>query len=295
MRILNVGSLNIDLVYQVEHFVRAGETLASTGFARYAGGKGLNQSVALARAGAQTYHAGKIGEDGLFLKRLLADVGANVEHVSETGSTTGTALIQVDKSGQNCILLYAGANAEHTKEELERALDGFGADDLLLTQNETNSLALCMRLAKARGMRVCLNPSPIDDALLAMPLDDVDCFLLNEVEGGALSGKSDPDDILSALAERYPRAIIVLTLGKDGCLCAADGKCYAQPCYPVKSVDSTAAGDTFTGYFLATLGDGGDIPLALRRAAMASAIAVTRKGASPSIPTRDEVERALQA
>lgn len=293
MKILNIGSLNIDLVYHVEHFVRAGETIAATSFARFAGGKGLNQSIALARAGATIAHGGKIGTDGLFLMELLKEAHADVSHILEDGSATGTAFIQVQPDGQNCIIIHSGANGELTPQDMAAAFQDFSAGDALLLQNEVNNLPLAMGLAKEHGMRICLNPSPINQALLDAPLDLVDCFILNEVEGYELSGQKEPEAILTALRARFPKASFVLTLGADGAVCHAEGKTYRQASFPVTSVDTTAAGDTFTGYYLAALARGQDIPAALRLASKAASIAVTRPGATPSIPLLAEVEAAL--
>lgn len=289
MRILNYGSLNIDLVYSVSHFVRAGETIASTGFSRFAGGKGLNQSIALGRAGADVAHGGKVGPDGLFLIALLREAGVDTACLSWDGSATGTALIQVDESGQNCIIIHGGANRENTEAEIDRMLEGFGAGDMLLLQNEVSLPFYAMRKAKDRGMRVAINPSPMSDDLGDIPADWVDIWLLNELEGSALTGREASDEILDAMQRRYPAAQIVLTLGAGGSACRCDGQTYRQPTLPVAVIDTTAAGDTFTGYYLAVLMRGDAIPDALRLATRAAAIAITRPGAAPSIPTMAEV------
>jgi len=294
MKILNIGSMNIDLVYSVDHFVAAGETLASSKLERFSGGKGLNQSIALGRAGAQVFHAGKIGQDGLFLKKMLDDAGVDTGYVSVTDGATGTAIIQVQPDGQNCILLYAGANGEITPGDIDAALKGFQPGDLLLLQNEVSSLEHAIRAAKARGMYVCLNPSPVTDELLRMPLEMVDCFILNEVEAAQIGGGSTPDELLDAMHKRFAQATVVLTLGEEGAVCQSGGECWRQPCYAAKAVDTTAAGDTFTGYFLAAFTAGTSIPEALRRAACAAAIAVSRPGAAPSIPQLCEVEAELK-
>ena len=295
MKILNIGSMNIDLVYSVAHFVQAGETLAPSKVERFSGGKGLNQSVALGRAGAQVWHAGKIGQDGAFLKQLLQDANVATDYVQVTDGATGTAVIQVQPDGQNCILLYAGANAEITQQEVDAALANFAAGDLLLMQNETSCLAYAIQAAKARGMFVCLNPSPVTQALTDAPLQLVDCFILNEVEAAQLGGGETPDEMLDGMSKRYPNAMVVLTLGEDGCVCCKDGERFKQPCFNVKPVDTTAAGDTFTGYFLAAFTGGLPIPEALKRASCAAAIAVTRMGAAPSIPQKTEVDEMLGA
>ncbi|MBQ1945392.1 MAG: ribokinase [Clostridia bacterium] len=294
MKILNFGSLNIDLVYGVSHHARTGETLTTRDFKRHMGGKGLNQSVSLCRAGAEVYHAGCVGEDGVFLRDYLAESGVDTEHVRVIKEATGHAVIQVNSEGDNCILLYPGANRCQTKEAMDAALEGFATGDLLLMQNETNGLEEMMRAAKEKGMKIAFNPSPIDDALLTLPMELVDYFILNEIEGAALSGETEPEKIIEGLLEKYPQAQIVLTLGGAGSMYACGSRRVRQPIFKVKAVDTTGAGDTFTGYFLASQLRGEDAAQSLKIAAAASAIEVTRPGAAQAIPTLDEVTAWLE-
>lgn len=290
MRILNFGSLNIDDVYSVDHFVAPGETISPLSYEQFPGGKGLNQSIALARAGAQVYHAGAVGEDGAFLRTLLEENGVHTDYLVSKACANGRAIIQVDKSGQNCIILYGGTNRTISSEQVEETLADFHAGDWLVLQNELNCTAELIKAAKQRGMTVVLNPSPFEEKVLAFPLECVDWFFVNELEGAALSGgETDPNRIIAELRVRYPNARIVLTLGKDGVL-ADDGTTRAaHGIFEVETVDTTAAGDTFSGYFLASITN--EIPLAaaLRIASAASALAVSKKGASVSIPTQKEV------
>lgn len=294
MKFLNFGSLNLDFVYDVEHFVRPGETISSAALNTFSGGKGLNQSVALSRAGAQTYHGGCIGKDGQVLLDGLRAAGADVSFVRVLKSCrTGHAIIQVDPSGQNCILLFGGANQAVTDVQIEETLSRFGAGDFLLLQNEINGLEQLMEKAAEKGIRIAFNPSPIDGKISQLPLEKVEFFLLNEIEGAALGGGNRPEEILEGLKKRYPKAKIVLTLGKEGALCFDGEKTFFQPIFPVKVMDTTAAGDTFTGYFLEAVSRGLPGDVCLKRAAAASAIAVSRKGASPSIPDGAEVDAFL--
>ena len=291
MKFLNFGSLNLDFVYDVEHFVRPGETISSAALNTFSGGKGLNQSVALSRAGAQTYHGGCIGKDGQVLLDGLRAAGADVSFVRVLKSCrTGHAIIQVDPSGQNCILLFGGANQAVTDVQIEETLSRFGAGDFLLLQNEINGLEQLMEKAAEKGIRIAFNPSPIDGKISQLPLEKVEFFLLNEIEGAALGGGNRPEEILEGLKKRYPKAKIVLTLGKEGALYFDGEKTFFQPIFPVKVMDTTAAGDTFTGYFLEAVSRGLPGDVCLKRAAAASAIAVSRKGASPSIPDGAEVD-----
>ena len=294
MKILNFGSLNLDLVYQMPHFVRAGETLSSTAFSRNVGGKGLNQSVALAKAGAEIYHAGLIGEDGEMLRAFLQENGVDTRFVRTVDSPSGHAVIQVEPAGNNCIFLYGGANQCVSDAFIQEALEPFGEGDFLVLQNEINMIDRIIEAAHAKGMQVVLNPSPIADNLKALPLEKISWFILNEIEGAELSGETEADAILDKLTALYPHAKIVLTLGGEGSVYCGDGRRVRQQAYKVQAVDTTAAGDTFTGFFFAAVADGVPADEALRRASKASSISVTRPGAAASIPTLNEVLEALK-
>ncbi len=293
MKILNFGSLNIDIVYAVEHIVKPGETISAPARTLHAGGKGLNQSVAAARAGAQVIHAGNIGADGTFLAELLRDAGADVSHLRTLDVPSGHAVIQVDKNGQNSILVCGGANRMYDREYIDAMLSLAEPGDFVLTQNETNEVPYLLRSAHAKGLRVALNPSPMTEDIPAWPLECVSLFLVNETEGEAITGKNTQEDILAAMEELFPNAETILTLGKKGAVRSVKGQRIFQKSYPVKAVDTTAAGDTFTGFYLAGLIRGETPETALNKASMASAIAVSRPGAAPSIPLRKEVEDAL--
>ena len=297
MKILNFGSLNLDYVYQMDHFVRAGETLASTGYAMYLGGKGLNQSVALARSGAEVYHAGVIGENGQPLAAALSEAGADTRFLRQGTGPNGHAIIQVNPSGENCILLYGGSNQQITREQIDETLSHFTESDILLLQNEINEIPYIIESAYSKGLTIALNPAPWSPILHHWPLHLIRYFIVNEIEGAALAGISEdssPDAILDAIRCRYPNCAVVLTLGGDG-VCYDDGyERLSHPIFKVPVVDTTAAGDTFTGYFLSSLCRGETAANALRIASKASSIAVSRAGASPSIPCLSEVLADLQ-
>lgn len=289
MKILNFGSLNIDLVYQVDHHVKSGETLSPITMERFCGGKGLNQSIALKRAGANVYHAGCIGSDGECLVSLLNENGVDTSLIRTVGETSGNAVIQVDKNGENCILLYGGTNQKVTTEHIDEALLRFEAGDLLLLQNEINNLEELITKAYDKGMIIALNPSPINDIIFKLPLEKVTYFILNEIEGNEITGKSSAEEIIKELNNRYENSKIVLTLGKKGSIYSDRNVYITQKIYNATVVDTTAAGDTFTGYFLQSIMDGALPKEALDIAARASALAVSKMGAAPSIPLMQEV------
>lgn len=290
MKVLVFGSLNIDHVYRVPHLLRAGETLSSAAYQRNAGGKGLNQAIALARAGQRVSFAGCIGQDGIFLRDALAEEGVDVSPVWVTDTPTGHAVIQLDDRGSNAILLYGGANQCVSAEMMDKSLDGCERGDLVLMQNEISLMPEIIPAARKRGLQIALNPSPAVPAMRSWPLELVDWLLLNEVEGQDLTGASEPDEMLEKLLQRCPNCHVVLTLGADGAIYGDAYQRLRQEAIPVKAVDTTAAGDTFTGYFLHTVLSGGTPAQALSRAARAAAIAVGRPGASASIPRANEVE-----
>lgn len=289
MRFLVMGSLNYDDSYSVDHIARPGETIASARLERACGGKGFNQAVALAKAGAQVCLAGLVGADGDELVRTAESFGVNCDFVGRAEERTGNAIIQVEESGQNCIVLFGGANRKWTNEYREGVLAHFGKGDVLVLQNEVNDGAQIVRCAWERGMEIVLNPSPFEPGILGWELEKVSLFLLNEVEGEQMTGQSEPEKILDAILERFPSSAAVLTLGEKGAWYGdAGARCFC-PATRARAVDTTAAGDTFSGYFLAAKSRGTDPGRCLKAAADAAAIAVSRKGAAASIPTWDEI------
>lgn len=292
--VLNFGSLNIDLVYSVPHFLVPGETLACSAFNRYAGGKGLNQSVALARAGVQVFHAGKIGPDGDFLRQTLMDAGVDVSFLLRGNEPTGNALIEVeDISGGNRILLYPGANHAITGEDIRSVLDHFPAGTILLLQNEISNIPFLIEEGFTRGFRIMFNPAPCTPDVAAMPLEKIHTLFVNEVEAAQLTSQAqdtEPAVLADLLTARYPNTDFVLTLGKRGALYASGKETRIfVPAADVTPVDTTSAGDTFTGFYLASILRGYCPEDAMRYASKGAGIAVSRPGAAQSIPTAEEV------
>lgn len=293
MKVLNFGSLNVDYVYNVDHMVQGGETLSSSGMNIFLGGKGFNQSAALAKAGVEVYHAGQIGEDGLAFLEACKEYGIRSDLIRIREGKSGHTIIQVDKNGQNCILLHGGSNRTITREFVDEVLSHFSSGDFLILQNEISQLPYIMDAAYERGMVIVLNPSPMDELLTECDMQKVSYFLLNEIEASQLTGEADLTKVPDRLKELYPKAKIVLTLGAEGSVYIDKDQTIRQGIYPVHAVDTTAAGDTFTGYFIALILSGASITQALDTAAKASAITVTREGAAPSIPYKAEVEAAI--
>ena len=293
MRILCLGSLNFDYVYKVEHLVRSGETIAATDRTEFCGGKGLNQAISLARAGAEVYQAGKIGGDGIELRYKMMQYGVNTDFVIVDSSlATGHAFIQVDPRGQSSIVNFGGANFNITKQDIDGILASFKPGDIILLQNEISNVVYAIAKASQLGLRVALNPSPIDNELISHEaLACVEWFILNEIEGYELTGQREPEDICSDLRNRYPNCRVVLTLGDKGVIYRDAEISASHGIYDVPVVDSTGAGDAFVGYFLAAIMEDASVEKALELASKASSLAVSRDGSADSIPSRKEVEK----
>jgi len=291
MRILNFGSTNIDIVFAVDHIVLPGETISSHAMSRSTGGKGANQSVAVAKAGQhEVFHAGRIGPDGLWIKDKLASMGVDTTYLDAGDTPTGQALIQVASDGQNSIVLYAGANKEFSERWIDSVLSHFAEGDWVMLQNEVNNLSYIINAAKAKGMRICFNPAPFDDSVLALPLRMIDLLVVNEVEAAGISGQEDPEKAMEKLTTTYPDTDVIITLGKSGVRHGkGTGPRHRFGTWKVPVVDTTAAGDTFIGCYLANIARGNPVETALRNASAASSVTVMREGAMDSIPTPEEL------
>ena len=289
MKILNFGSCNIDYVYSMDHIVAVGETQMTYKMEIFPGGKGLNQSIAAARAGVETYHAGCVGSDGDMLTDVLTESGVNVSCLQKVDAKNGHAIIQVSRLGENSIFLHPGSNAMITKEWVDAVIDRFSEGDILLLQNEINLIDYIVEKAYERKMTVMLNPSPMNEEIHKIDMQKLSFIVLNEVEAKDISGFDEPEDAISYFRTHYPHLRVMLTLGSRGCIYADEEHTYRQEAFRVKAVDTTAAGDTFTGYFIAGLVRNLPMPEVLKIATAASAIAVTQEGAAPSIPLWDNV------
>ena len=296
MKVLSFGSLNFDHVYQMDHFVMPKETTSSLSYSRGFGGKGLNQSIALAKSGLDVYHAGRVGFDGQPFIDYLQEYGVKVDYLKKDEETaTGHAIIQVSHS-ENCIILFGGANQLIDEVQIDEVLTHFEKGDLLLIQNEISSLTYLITKAHEKGLRIAFNTAPMDEKVFSYPLDLIDIFVVNEVEGKGLANVSSNqvEDVIAGLQKAYPSKEIILTVGSQGSYYISGDMVIHQDAYRVEAVDTTAAGDTFTGFYLASILRGETVGNALRIAAKASSITVTKEGAAKSIPTLEQVLESMK-
>lgn len=293
MKVLNFGSLNVDYVYFVDHMIIGGETQLAEKMEAFCGGKGLNQSVALARAGITVYHAGITGNDGDMLVEVCKENKIDTSYLKYMPVKGGHTIIQVDKDAQNSIILYGGTNQMLTREFIDSVLSNFEKGNYIVLQNEVNLLDYIIEQAFEKGMKIVLNPAPYNEKIEECDLRKVKTLILNEIEGNQCTGEKEPEKILHVLNQKYPETEIVLTMGSDGAFYYDGVRRIFQSVFETHAVDTTAAGDTFTGYYLASVIKGQTVEDALRIAARAAAMAVSRAGAIPSIPVLEEVIRIL--
>lgn len=288
MAVFNLGSINADLFYHVPHLVKPGETLASTKHSRGLGGKGANMSVATARAAARAVHIGAVGKDGRWAVERLMEYGVDTRNIVEVSEPTGHAIIMVDPQGENAILLHPGANYTLSETHIGEALSSASETDTFLFQNETNGQVVGATLASGKGMRVVYAAAPFDPEAVQGVLPLLDMLIMNAVEAEQLSTAMNID--LTALPVRH----IIVTLGKDGCRWVNTdlGTDQTFPAVPVTPVDTTGAGDTFTGFLVAGLDRGLPMEQAISLAQQAGAIMVTRHGTADVIPDLKDVQDA---
>lgn len=299
MTIYNFGSINLDHVYTVDHFVRPGETMASQNYQCLLGGKGANQSVALAKAGADVKHVGAIHKSDQAVLDQLTSLGVGTDLIATLDVATGHAIIQLNRDAENAIILFQGANHALTETQIDSVLAQASAGDWVLLQNETNQIEYTMMQAKTHGLNVAFNPAPMDAQLAKKVLKWVDLLIVNEVEAMDLIGVSDIAAAETQLPQVYPKLSVLMTLGKMGVRYFPKQnkkekvESVSVAAFSVEAVDTTGAGDTFIGYFLCSLMNNEDIRVALTRACAASALCVTKMGAASAIPTAEEVTEFL--
>lgn len=290
MKILNFGSLNIDIFFRVENIVKPGETISAKSIEKRPGGKGLNQSVALSKSFENVYHAGSVGDDGIFLVDYLKSENINTKYIKKSDKLTGNAIIQVDDKGENSIVLYKGANFDNDKNFIDEVLDNFDKDDILLLQNEISSMKYLIDKAYEKGMKIVLNPSPITDEIKEFDFNKIDLLLVNEIEAKNIANKDNIDESINYFMATYPNINLIVTLGSKGSIFVNKNEKIKQEGIKVQSVDSTGAGDTFTGFFVSYFYQGKNVRDCLKFASLASALSVTKSGASISIPSLCDVK-----
>ena len=283
MAIFNLGSINIDYVYRLDSLPLAGETVAAQGLMVGLGGKGANQSIAIAKAGGDVRHIGAVGDGAQWATAKMREAGVDVSEVKTVEAPTGHAIINVDSAAENAIVLLEGANGTIAKDQINAALDTAVEGDWLLLQNETNNGLYAAQSAQARGMKVAYSAAPFSKEAVSEILPYADLLAVNEIEDEAIRAE------LPEAAALLSKMLVLVTKGAAGAECIDGTTITKVPAFTVKPVDTTGAGDTFLGYFLASLDNKETVEEALKRAAAASAIQVTREGAADAIPDAQEV------
>tara|TARA_Y100001936_G_scaffold248866_1_gene297739 strand:+ start:1362 stop:2225 length:864 start_codon:yes stop_codon:yes gene_type:complete len=284
MKVLNFGSINKDFIYSVNDFVNPGETISSIKYNIKIGGKGLNQSVAISKAGQKIYHAGIINIDDTFILDKLKKWNVNCENILIGDNPTGHAIIQVDKKGENSIIIHGGANDDVDIKFIESVLSKFNSGDILVLQNEINNVKEIIKRAHHKKMKIVFNPAPFNKKILSYDLNKISTLILNQTEGEALSKEKKPDNILKVLNSKFKNTEIILTLGEKGSIYSFKDQLFKIEAHRADTVDTTGAGDTFIGYYVAGLISGMNKKENLNRASEAAAIATTKIGGAESIP-----------
>ena len=284
MKILNFGSINKDFFYSVNDFVKPGETISSIRYNIKIGGKGLNQSVGISKAGQKIYHAGIINKDDTFILDKLKKWNINCENILLSNNPTGHAIIQVDKKGENSIIIHGGANHDVNIKFIKSVLSKFDSGDILVIQNEINNIKEIIDRAHHKKMKIIFNPAPFNNEILSYDLNKISTLILNQTEGEALSKEKKPDGILKVLNSKFNNTKIILTLGEKGSLYSFKDELLKIKAHKLDTVDTTGAGDTFIGYYVAGIASKKSKKDNLNRASKAAAIATTKLGGAESIP-----------
>jgi ribokinase len=284
--IYNLGSINIDRFYALHHLPQPGETLGALRHSVGLGGKGMNQSVAAARAGAKVKHIGAIGQADAWVRARIESYGVDCQFLRELDGNTGHAIIFVDEQGENTIILEPGTNTKQDSEFVIEAIDSAVAGDTLLLQNETNLQPHAATFAMVKGMRVIYSAAPFSVAAIKALVPDVSMVVMNAIEAEQLCCE------MNITLEQIPAPQVLVTLGSKGAMWRSNetGEVIEVSSPKVTAVDTTAAGDTFAGYFAAGLDLGMPVKKAMEWATQAAALKVTRHGTADVIPTAADVE-----
>ncbi len=301
-KIVVVGSLNMDTAIETAHMPKAGETVSGMSAERIPGGKGANQAYAVGKLGGNVAMIGAVGDDsfGKVLKKNLETVNVDVSAVEEVhGGATGQAFIAVDERGENSIVIIAGANGKVDTAMIRRHKETIRKSDIVIMQMEIplDVVEYVKDLALEMGKTIIIDPAPAVKGLPERFWKGVDYIKPNETELEILTGRGvrtrrDAEEAAGDLLTKGVKHVIV-TMGGEGCLLVTEHRNVFFPANKVKAVDTTAAGDGFTAGFALALSKGKGCEEAIRFGQSVSSIVVTRKGAQPSIPTMEEVERSL--
>lgn len=287
--ILNFGSINVDYVYQLAHIPQAGETVQALSHSLYLGGKGVNQSIAVARAGGRVKHIGCVGPDGDWALQQIVQFDVDTDAIAKTDAPTGHAIILLDRDGENRIVIEGGANLQFTETQIDKALASVPPEgNWILLQNETNLAGYVVSQAKKSGFKVAYSAAPFVAETTIELLDQIDLLAVNAGEAEQLA------NTLGIQADEIPVPLVLITRGAAGATLKSEDGLTQQGSYSVEVVDTTGAGDTFLGSFLAYFAGGAPVAESMDYAAAASALQVTRHGAAPAIPLRSEVEQFLK-
>ena len=282
--IYNLGSINRDIVYNMKALPMAGETVSANDVADFLGGKGINQSIAVAQAGQPICHIGAVNKDDAWVLPQIESFGVGTDSIDRINEPTGHAVIAVDEGAENQIIILSGANKAISADWMNTQLADLGEGDFVLCQNETNLTPKLGELTKSKGAKLVLSAAPFDAGQVKTLRPFVHLLAVNELEAAELSKA-----FAQAPAEMgFP--MLLVTKGSEGATVYADGKATFQSSFKVTPVDTTGAGDTFLGSFVARLDKGDDAQTALRYASAAAAIQVTRPGAAAAIPSFSEVQ-----
>ena len=284
MKILNFGSINKDFFYIVDDFVKPGETISSNRYDIKIGGKGLNQSVGISKAGNRVYHAGIINKEDKFILDKLKSWKINCDNILVSSKPTGHAIIQVDNKGENSIIIHGGANHDVDIKFIKSVLSKFDSGDILVLQNEINNIKEIIDRAHHKKMKIVFNPTPFNSKILKYDLNKISTLILNQTEGEGLSNKKTPNEILKNLNNNFKNTEIILTLGKKGSIYSFKNELIKIKAHQVDTVDTTGAGDTFIGYYVAGVASKMNKKDNLDRASKAAAVTTTKLGGAESIP-----------